>query len=216
MRRRALYKKKNSGEPLYTYYTFNGSTTESVRGANPIGGSTGYNTGVNGQAAEFDGSNYLHLPVGLFDDTADGFSMAVWLKATSTARGRILELNAEPQAVYIELNDGGTAGRLRVSVAGVNGEYVTDAIDIMQWFHVFITVPKNGERKFYINGGLVNSGTDVWKAGTASPYNNIIGAARNQSIKAQGLMDGLGFYDFALTSEQVQSEYQRHLTGELI
>jgi hypothetical protein len=212
-----LYENGN-GQP----YPYSNSTTlalDSFGTSNGIlkNGAT-FSTGKIGNAFLFNGSNYVDLPMGTLNKTAD-FSVSLWVYPTVnnttmsliSCRDGVKGWNIE----YVSGNLWFWAGQ------GSNIQLNTfHAISLNTWTHILITFKAGVSTKSYINGVLTNTVSLVGKPSYYDNYSTyflpIIGARRifnpfttlaDQDAFFTGKLDAIGLWDRELTATEASAIY---------
>jgi len=199
-------------------YRFEGNANDD--GGNYNGSWTGneqYDVGKFGQAAKFDGSSRIEVPVPTSSLTNITYSF--WLYYTSYGSGtdvslvdEIDENNGALGALSVEFNgdkieigcgDGSSTNVYQASVPTTN-----------EWHHVVgILDWDNKKLKLYIDTVLVASGDITLSSLNALDSIKIGGNKYSNNNYITGLVDQLRIFNRALTDEEVQILYKEMIGG---
>ena len=172
-------------------------------------------SGKNKGGVEFTTGQTISVPHSAnFSVSASGsFSLSVWvytkglaesggnvndyiLKNWETYRNFILIRDGDGYQFFMQSSDG-------ASIFGVNS---VGTWGINEWHHIVCTYDPAVGTKMYINGAL-----NVTNATTATVYQNsnslIIGSGGADATRFIGILDELGFWQKALTSDEVLDLY---------
>jgi hypothetical protein len=212
---------------LVAYYPFEDDATDVSGNGNNGVPSVGiiYTNGIVGQAASFDGSNYIDVQENTNLDGFNNFTLSLWVQPRTTltaGTGRqdflykgIAVTGGAPWAVMY--NDGND-GRITCSVVGqsdiiLNGwtEYYT-ALTGGEWYHIAITYDGT-DMVMYFNGN--DEGTYVPRNLSGQIVDNAnklrIGARTDNRYFFDGAMDEVRIYNRTLTSDEIYKLYQQGL-----
>jgi arabinan endo-1,5-alpha-L-arabinosidase len=198
---------------LLAYYAFDGNLQDANGTSGPgavignkidvAGGSLGYEAGVKGSAAVFNGSTGVRLPNGLV--SSNSYSVSVWLKPA--------QLTALAPAFFGARNGDSWISLLPMGHGFVNGASMLwsgtawyDAglgmnIPVGQWSHMAFTV-NNGAVNVYVNGVKRFSGTGFPNVFTTASGVFALGV-NWWDAPYKGSMDELRIYNAALSDAEV-------------
>ncbi len=175
------------------------------------GGSISFDSGINGQAALFNGESGIRLPNGLID--TDTYSVSMWLNPdeindyTTTFFGT--KTNSEwVSFVPISPIDGEekNTNLMADSSGGRYNASIGETIPTNAWTHVAFTVD-NGEIVVYINGEEAFAGTDFPDVFSASDASFGLGV-NYWDAPYKGLMDDLRIYgETAISKNEIKAYY---------
>jgi hypothetical protein len=185
----------------------NGTRFDSV-GTNNLSetGSVGSTIGIQGNAADFDGTNYLSTA--LDGTTLTAVSIALWFKAddilTANVEGVLswartgIPVDSLP-FIIIQTNSGTT----RLYADG-NYRVTSGALANNTWYHVVCTYDGT-DWKMYLDGGLIGTytggiGTNITNANTV-----YVGSGFNNQFP--GDIDEVGIWDRALEGSEITTLY---------
>lgn len=199
---------------LVAHYAFDGSLADSagLRGDGTVmgalidqaGGSIGYDTGVKGQSAVFDGASGVKLPSGLFQ--GNSYSVALWLKPAQLTAYTTTFFGARDANHWVSLlpmGHSGVGGRTMVWSGSVPW-YDSDTglqIPANAWSHVAFTV-NEGTLTIYVDGVQKYSGANFPDIFTTTDATFALGV-NWWDAAYKGQMDDLWLYDSVLTPEQI-------------
>jgi arabinan endo-1,5-alpha-L-arabinosidase len=198
---------------MLAHYTFDGNLSDSngVFGPGSVigskigiaGGSLGFEAGVKGSAAVFNGSTGVQLPSGLI--STNNYTVALWLKPAQLTAFTTTFFGARTGDSWVSL--------LPMGHGWVNGASMLwsgtawyDAglgmnIPVGQWTHMAFTV-KSGAVNVYVNGVKRFSGANFPNVFTTA--NGIFSLGVNWwDTPYKGSMDDLRIYGTALTDAEV-------------
>ena len=196
-------------------YTFDGNLRDAtgVFGAGAVvgsridvaGGSLGYEAGIKGGAAVFNGATGVRLPDGLI--TGNHYTVAMWLKPAQLTAFTTTFFGARTGDAWISfLPRGhdfvGGASMLWSGTAWYDAGLGMN-IPAGQWSHVAFTV-KSGAVNVYVNGAKRFSGTNFPNVFTTT--NGVFALGVNWwDTPYKGSMDDLRIYGSALTDTEISS-----------
>jgi len=197
---------------LQAQYPFEGNANDSsgnARNGTAMGGPL-FAAGQVGQAISLDGiDDYVEITgyKGILGGGA--FSIAAWVKSTSTGDATIVCWGASTNGQRVDFRLGG--GRLRVEHGKGNLQGNTVLADD-QWHHVAVTVTENGSLsypavKLYLDGNDDSQTTtdpDTFDT-VASIDVNIGRRGTNNDRVFPGSLDDVRIYDRVLTQEEIAS-----------
>jgi len=167
-------------------------------------GTAAYNVGKIGQAANFNGKNYISL---LNNGTTQNFSVSLFFSSSNVQSARcIIDLSLNNAEIRLEQqNKGAVAGRTDLY-------FVDHAIHNFfsptpnTWFHVVITYD-GSNLKLYKDGKIV---TAYVRTGNLTTDNIVIGTGFNAASNRyfEGLIDQVRIFNKALTIDEVNILYK--------
>lgn len=166
------------------------------------GGSIGYEDGVQGQAASFDGASGIRLPDGLISNNS--YSVSLWLKPEQLTTYTTTFFGAADPYNWVSLVPKGAVGNQTEvwSGSGVWYDGVTGlTIPVGEWTHLAFS-EDNGTLNVYVNGELKFTGSDFPDifTGTSSSF----GLGVNWwDPPFKGAMDELQVFEGELTPSQI-------------
>jgi beta-glucanase (GH16 family) len=179
-----------------------------------LSGGLSFNTNrVNGNlgtALAFDGvDDYVDLPDG-FNEFDNGFTVTLWAKPTAAKNyARFIELGNGESSDNIYLCREGTTNGLRFKAYGgasSDGAVIAaNAIELNRWQFFAATVSAAGAVTLYKNGQVIGTGTSTWPWGVTRTQNYLGRSNWAADEYYQGAMDEIRVFDYALTSQEVQS-----------
>jgi hypothetical protein len=212
------------GQTLTHWWQGNGSTVDSVTGQSGslVGGTTYTSGNWGGEAFDFNGTNSaVKLERGkLIGRTGSQFTIAMWINLASVPAYGFYEfsyLKANTALFAIWNNYKSSGEGVILSFRGYEQWLVPIDLDSMVGNWNLLTVEYNGgdmnsanSFSYYLNGvQLTGTPQDSGLTG-AGPISNSLGCDRVQILRHRyawydGLMDDIQFYNFDLSSDQVQS-----------
>jgi arabinan endo-1,5-alpha-L-arabinosidase len=200
---------------LLAYYPFDGNLNDangvfapgSVMGATigAAGGSLGYEAGVRGSAAVFNGASGVRLPNGLISSNA--YTVALWVKPAQLTAFTTTFFGARTGDAWVSL--------LPMGHAGVNGASMLwsgtawyDAglglnVPVGRWSHLAFTVDK-GAVNVYVNGARRFGGVNFPNVFTTANGTFALGV-NWWDAPYKGSMDELRVYGRALSEAEVSA-----------
>jgi arabinan endo-1,5-alpha-L-arabinosidase len=200
---------------MIAHYTFDGNLGDATGafGAGAVigakidvgGGSLGYEAGMKGSAAVFNGATGVRLPNGLI--SSNTYTVAMWLKPAQLAAFSTTFFGARTGESWISLlpkgHDGvGGATMLWSGTAWYDAGLGMN-IPVGQWSHVAFTV-KNGAVNLYVNGAKRYSGVNFPNVFTTTTGVFALGV-NWWDAPYKGSMDDLRIYGTALTDGEISS-----------
>ncbi len=181
--------------------------------------STGSDKRIGSGALSFDGADdYMVAPVGVYTNSAPGYSISMWVKAPSsvgTARGLYTEMRADKNCNLCFDNVNGTNDKLGIYIS--NGTPVSnmssEVVFNNNWHHIVWT-DHQGIANLYIDGtSSVPYGNPTWnytQGSVASTDKTRIGAVEQYTVGSffLGSIDDVRQYNVALNQSQVADLYQ--------
>jgi arabinan endo-1,5-alpha-L-arabinosidase len=203
---------RKAGGPL-AHYTFDGNLGDKggvfapgvVTGArlDLAGGSLGYEAGVKGSAAVFNGATGIRLPNGLI--ASNDYTVALWLKPAQLTAFTTAFFGARTPESWISLLPMGH-GFVNGASMLWSGTAWYDAglgmnIPVGRWSHLAFTV-RNGAVNVYVDGVRKFSGTHFPNVFTTT--NGVFSLGVNWwDMPYKGSMDDLRIYGSALSDPEV-------------
>jgi glucose/arabinose dehydrogenase/chitodextrinase len=186
----------------------NGNTATLLNGV-------GWGTGKYGSGLSFDGANdYLTVPNSpSLNITGSAITLSAWVNPTTTSTGDHILVGkhwnttmTSPYYQYgIELQSNSTRPVFFVgTAAGLLGVSMSTTLTKGVWSHLAI-VWNGSTAQFYVNGGLVSSGS-LSATITARTNPLHIGADADPGQFYQGLLDDVRIYNTTLTQSQIQAD----------
>ncbi|WP_117168123.1 LamG-like jellyroll fold domain-containing protein [Paraliobacillus sediminis] len=181
------------------------------------GGTISYDSGIDGQAAVFNGESGIRLPNGLID--TDAYTVSLWLNPeeindfTTTFFGT--KTNSEWVSVVPISPIDGDVKNTNLMADSNGARYnasIGETIPTNTWTHVAFTVD-NGEITVYINGEQAFTGTDFPDVFSGSDASFGLGV-NYWDAPYKGLMDDLRIYGETAVSEDDIKEYYELVLGE--
>lgn len=162
-----------------------------------------------GKAFKLDGNTYVDF--GDILDSDDTFSIEVWfyLTAFTPINGHIVSNGGgiEDDEGYIARVSSG--GQLRFSVAdNYNNLLVTyfSGISLETWYHM-VAVKEGDSLELYVDGQSRDTASYEGFGSHNNLSNLYVGASQGGSYKAKAYVDGLRYYNKALTLSEILSHY---------
>jgi len=163
--------------------------------------------GLDGDALELDGTNYVELSTGLVG--SDKGSVCLWIKTTQAAIGMIFYGASgtsgngfgDNDELHINImSDGGVEFYIEGGDSDVNPE--ASAVNNNAWHHIAATWDISGEAKLYVDGG-----TPVSAAHTGNNF-ELSGRIRLGRPNAgerfySGSLDDVRVYDYVLSPDEI-------------
>ena len=158
-------------------------------------------------AYKFDGTDD-YISIGT-DTVLSNFTYYAWVKNTNLAAAHTIKSGSyaptggSPQ-FRIETN--GTLGLIKSTIAAVG--YSTGIVKNLVWTSCAVSYDSSGNYKFYINGNLAGSGTNLL---TFNSHTAFIGVSETSSSLKTEFMDGLiqdfAIFNKALSPQEIKSIY---------
>lgn len=207
---------------LIHYYKLDTDSDDSIGINHGMDNDITYVSGKINNAASFNGSSsWIKFFIDLLDPAVtDRFSFSLFVKLDNTSgEQRTVSLNFNTDHAYtsLRLNEGGTANRIGVFVYdGVDATLKTvDGYTLTDWTHIVVTAVENDRYDMYINGNLEVSDTNFGDFTQVGTDGNILGASRGKNSNyVDGLIDGFGIWNKALTQTEVTTIYNIQNGGE--
>ena len=161
-----------------------------------------YMVGHYSQSHTFDGGEYVSGPDSGFPFGTNPKTISMWIKPTDTSSTPVFffqgtALNSEPNYLFLDASQ-----KLHVGTWGNNGIASTASIPLNTWTYIAITYD-GSTYKTYINGSFDHSDTLT----TNIILNQYIIGFDTIDPKFIGQIDNLKVYPYALTSSQINSDY---------
>lgn len=174
-----------------------------------------YEVGHYSQSHTFDGGEYLTTSTTFSFTKSNPFSIITWFKTTSSASGSFVENQANfggtaagyglfkftDNKIYFQLADGISQFQVLSPLTYADGNY----------HYVAATYDGSGNSngmKLYIDGSLVATGSSSNIGGSITSTNPLlIGNDLSLTSALIGQLDNLKIYPYALTSSQINSDY---------
>ena len=196
---------------LIAHYEFEGNTNNSIGISNDaIDANISYISGINAQAAMFDGKSSIKLP-SLIDSSVSGITLSLWVKVSSTPQNdETIFYHGDGGEFALYYNNNGLIGfKVKQEQDGGQGEWVsvesTSAIPLDQFIHITAVYTKNSGLELWINADQNNTYSDqniqIYDPG--SDFTASIGATNNESDYFNGIVDDVKIYSRALTSTDI-------------
>lgn len=206
-----------SGKTAVGYWKFDEGYGSAAHDSSPqkndgiISGATWSNSGKFGKALNFDGSDdYITGSDANFPDGAEPVSISLWVKSSSFTGGVWQTLfsygnGANNQGLLISQDGANNDGTLTIGRWGNNILESVGALSLNNWTYVTLTYDGT-TLKLYLNGKFDNS-VNVTLATVLGSYRigRVIGADQYFS----GLIDEVKIYNYALTQDEVNLDYNR-------
>jgi len=195
----------------------NGTLTPGTGGTNTTVGAMWDSAGKFGGAMEFDGTDD-YVEVGDDASLDSKRTIAFWFKLTggySSGDGNedfIVHRTEAGDSEGVEIYMDSTTGKLRVTndpgAGSQTNVYSDTATWNDEWYHTTITADDTNIN-IYINGVFENSGSFT-AAFTDAANSLYFGVNRDTTINwLNGLIDEVKIYPFALTEDEIRTEYNR-------
>ena len=200
---------------LVHYYRLNADANDSVATLHGTATDITYTSGKTGNASTYNGSSSkIQIPNGIWATNPDEISISGFFKATNnTSAYRFVSINdgSLRPFTYLRYNTGSADN---ITALARTGDVLSSAsFDTTTWLYLTITAVKGGAVKLYVNGVEVDSGTNTNFSNT-TPTNNFLGSSRTGiSVFFNGQMFGVGFWDKALTSDEVLAAFNKQNAG---
>ncbi len=163
-----------------------------------------------GTAAQFSGGNATRVRIPRhadFDLGTGNYSIELWYQTTSGGRGDLLTNKAGGPDLGIH-----SASQGADTVSLYHNGFVAspNAAPRNQWYHLVATRSGTDSVSFYLNGELVNTGSNTgnWNASQDILIgSNHDGNADNAQNFFNGRIDEVAFYNAALSADRVKAHY---------
>ncbi len=170
-------------------------------------------TGVLDGALEFQGSDYVDLPIGTLVAETTDCTVAMWISwagASDTGQHIFDFGSSETAHMYLIANpDTDAYMRFAITDAGWGNEEIINASSPLDtgWHHVAVTIDDVNEvHTLYLNGAVVGQNTDA----TTNPSdlgetteNWLCRPQRADSHPLDGILDDVRFYNRALSAREI-------------
>ncbi len=166
------------------------------------------NDGKFGKALSFDGTNdYLYVTDAASLDLTSNGSLSGWVNKTANANQVLFAKGTNTfncaawsygMWFYSDGRLGGCSGNNSTFLATTSG------LSSNQWYHVVYTWTSSADL-LYVNGNQVAIGSGGTAAATSENF--FIGALGNGGSPFKGSIDEVKIYPFALTADQVKTDY---------
>lgn len=164
-----------------------------------------YFLGASGDTFTGSGSSFVRFPVNAAIATTNT-TVAMWLNLTNNSvNQQFFEVNsagglgimgvASGGNYYVHIESEGTGVIIQAGVAG-------GILPLNTWFHLAVTYAPGGACKYYTNGVLGGSATQLFTLGTTG-YVTLGYDVANSQYPMDGAMRGVQVYNYALTPTQV-------------
>ncbi|MFH1884878.1 MAG: LamG-like jellyroll fold domain-containing protein [Planctomycetota bacterium] len=163
--------------------------------------------GFDGDALEFDGTNFVELSTGLIG--SDKGSVCVWIKTTQASIGMIFYGSSgsggngfgDEDELHINMmSDGGVEFYIEGGDTDVNPQAM--AVNDDAWHHIAATWEVNGLANLYVDGG-----TPVSAAHTGNNFELSgrirLGQPNTRELFYSGLLDDVRVYDYVLSLDEI-------------
>ena len=214
-----------------TSYGGSGTTFTDLSGNSNDGTISGatFVSSVTGSAFDFDGSNDEVQFANWSTLATSEVTYTCWFKTTNTGAYYLLggrRDNFDSSHLTLAINRDQTTqstGRITAYIrnSGNSGlNYVTHTSDsgitdgVWHCIHLSCT---NSSQKLYLDGALLESGTNSWSHSNAGDFPFTVGAFRTDNYHFNGEIGHVHVRDVVLTAKQVKADYNalapRYLTG---
>ena len=170
------------------------------------------NDGKFGKALSFDGtSDYVSATDDTslrFDDASSDFSVFAWVKRSVSGAIHyvVSKEDADDDGWRLQIDSGNTI----TCSTGVTDITSTTTITDTNWHHVGCTIDRGGNGQVYLDakatGGAVGVGSTAMATTTAL---NIGSRSYTRTSFFNGTIDEVKIYPFALTADEVKSDYNQ-------
>lgn len=192
----------NSG--LQAFYKLD-DTSDSSGNGNTLTNSGGvtFASGKIGNAAVFDGSNYLTIPSSPSLVLADtSWNISLWVNFNTVAGGEqnIIESFTPPAG------PGWTLYLINGNIEFYTGSepITTVSVQANQWYNIVVNRNDQGDLKIFINGNLEYTGSHNV---TSFEGDWVIGSRGTDSSFLNGSMDAVGIWNRALSDAEIAALY---------
>jgi len=173
----------------------NGNTLTNTNGVT-------FGAGKIGNAAQFDGSNYLSINTVAGFNPSNDYSISFWAKPSVLVDFFTLIGNADPPSFNIHSS---ASGNLNLNNASSEDVNVADVFTANNWVHVVAT--RNSE-----NADIYKNGISVYSNPFTATYGvpadlSIGGLSTNGSFFITGQMDAVGIWNRALSEPEITQLY---------
>lgn len=185
----------------------NGNNGTLTNMASPATSTSGWsNDGKVGKALSFDGTNdYVSIPNQSYLTYAadQNASWSLWIKRSSVGGTHVL-LSKYTGATGIEINTN-PSNQIRF---WINNTYLLTSTKIIadtNWHQLLVTMDRSNKTKLYIDGIFDKEASSVTSSTVESSIMRI--GANDSGYGFPGLIDELKIYNYALTPEQVNLDF---------
>ncbi|OGC50096.1 hypothetical protein A2716_01365 [candidate division WWE3 bacterium RIFCSPHIGHO2_01_FULL_40_23] len=170
-------------------------------------------TGKYNSSLDFDGSDDYILFGDVLDQTTNDFTFSAWIKrGDDTTNHEIVSKGGAAEPSYSFGIDGAT-DVLRLIVRDSGGQTTADStrtVNDTNWHHVVVVADRDANATFYIDGTPAGTVDISTRTGTLANGDNFeIGRSRDQTTVANGLIDDLRIFNYALTATQIKILYNQ-------
>ncbi len=211
----------STNDGLAAHYKFDDNALDSSTNGNngtAIGGLT-YVSGVNGNAAQFDGSSYIEVPDSSSLDLQKNFTISVWVYKNTDSSDNTTPILVKTEDAIIHqkpyiLYDRLLKPNLELGIpTGSKRFEATNPVDMHGW--EMITYTYDGQEvKYFINGKLTD--TKLYTNDLNVSTGKLLIGKMDLSGKTwfyDGFMDDLRIYNKTLTYDDVKSLYTDIVNG---
>ena len=199
------------------YYNMENNANDNVGTANGTPSNVIWENALNGKSAKFNGTANIQLPANILSTNVTEFSFSFLLKTTDTAAEyRVFALNQNTGGPYIlvRVNAGGVANKIEFyAYDGAVQSIITEAYNVTDILHIQGTLVEDDKIEFFINGDKIGEKA-IGTFTQVSANGNYIGAARNGTVKAKALIDGVALYNKKLKLFEAYEIAQKQLNGQ--
>ena len=201
---------------LVGYWTFDGpslnwkmNTVSEVSGNGNTGSLVNMSTtssvvlGKIGQALKFNGSTASYVNAGTIASyPLTIFTDCAWVNPSNTATNRTIIAGSGNSFPQFRISNTNVLQLLKANIVGVGATTATVSSGV--WSFVCVSYDASGNYKFYINGAVSSSGTNLQ---IFSNSNFQIGIQTSLGEKFSGTIDDVRIYNRVLSSQEVQQLY---------
>ena len=229
----SLWGKKGIVDKIISYYRLDGDATDEVGNNDGVETSTVYTTGVNGQGAEFVGIDARKIEIDSQDFSfGDGvtdspFSISFFVKFNSLSNTWLVSKRATISIIEYQIYMFDNIISIGLYSAGLRDQYMIRRFllnpIINTWYHITTTYNGSSDENainVYVNG--VNNNGDAITSGAYIAMDNTISKLcfgnpqwRDGLYNLNGVLDGVGIFNYELTPTEVLDNYNLQLTQEL-
>lgn len=192
-----------------------GETAEDTSGNGNTGiiHGTTWTTGKIGSTLQFNGTNdYVDVGNAKSLNIANAITIEAWIRPSSIANYPSI-VNNNTSGYNLQIGTTPGDGRLVLAKQGV--AYLVKAktvLDTNRWYHIAATYDGK-TAKIYINGKL--DAQNKANHSFDSTANTLIGYYSGEDTYFSGKIDDLRIYDYALTSDQIDGDYNQGTINQL-
>ena len=194
----------------------NGTLTPGAGGTNTTTTAMWSGDGRFGKAIEIDGTDdYVEISYDSSLKLGDNGTISLWFKpgAVNSGTHNIISYGGSSYANGYLLNQYGTSLYVYWEGAGAAQVTLDNFFEVDTWHHI-ILVNDNGSMSVYKNGKLVTSG--VASGGSiTNNYSTYIGDVPDLVWAVTGVIDEVKIFNFALTSDEVATEFNAGSSSHL-